>query len=136
MKYHHVLMDVSKFFFVNAVMYVVFMQIYLIAYSVQKTYALELPFFDVFFAGVTLFVALVVWLSVSSVWQSKSSKPRAMAQLAFFAEIPFVVLVGLLWFVVLSVKDSNLFSIVLLFTGYLILFPGVMFIAQEHLEKN
>lgn len=133
-------MDSVKLFFLNVFIYVLFLETYVLAFLLQRRFGVELPFLALFVSGVYTFIAITIWINVAHVWYTKIRSERRMLIRALCSELPFGILLAiflLLWNSTTRAGSvsSDLAIFLILFGGYLFLFPAIMLTAKSHREK-
>lgn len=133
MSMYRILMDSIKLFFVNVFLFVIVFEGYVLLVLVQEKLNSGMPFFGIFYLGVVTFMGIIFWMNISNVWLQKVKSHTAMMMRVFYSEVPFVMLVLILW-VLNDVSNIKIIgeSYVLSMFWFILLYPIVMYTARFH----
>lgn len=131
--YYRVFIDSVKLFFVNVFLYVLFLEGYVMIFMIQRRFSIDLPFAEAFFTWVATFMILVVWIAMASLLHRRTLPLPRLFIRTLIAELPFILLLCILWLrAPYNYYEPTINNLLLVFTGYMLLFPLVITIAYRH----
>ncbi len=131
-----VLLDSVKLFFINVFIYSIFLEGYLFIALIQDRFNVVLPFVEILYIGVATLLLIVIWMNVARVWYPKIRPMSMLIVRAICSELPFVMLLAMLWFVAFfDPQMLQIFDIMLFFSVYMVLFPVIIAVTKSHTER-
>lgn len=140
MRLYEFIMAAIKLFFLNVFVYTIFFETYVFGALLQKNFHLELPFFLFFISGFFSFILITIWFNVATIWHRRIKSNERLMSLALVSELPFIILILILW-MILYVRGAppgllpDLYSLLILFGSYMILFPIITALSPVHHKK-
>lgn len=131
--YYRVFIDSAKLFFINVFLYTLFLEGYILLVLVQERFTVELPFVEMFYTWIATFFILVVWIVMASLLHRRTLPLDRLVVRTVFAELPFIVLIVILWIAApYDLYPTAFLNLLVVFTAYMLLFPIVVAVAYRH----
>ena len=132
---YRILLDSVRLFILNVFLTVLFLEFYVLSFLSQEAFAIRLPFFGIFLAGIAVFVMIIVWLTVAKVMYKKIRLPGAVLARALLSEVPFVLLLAIFWLLTAfhrMADSADVRGLLGMLVVIVILFPLIMVGAKGH----
>ena|SRR3989338_7970914 len=131
----NVTLDSVKLLVINTILYLVFLQAFVLGALTEQFNEMDLPLFTYFAGGMFAIFYMMIWLNMGDLLYRHVKSTAEVFRIAFLSEIPFILIMLSLWLVFGNYwrfLDGTVRILMLVVTMYLIIYPIVLVLSRSH----
>ena len=124
-----------KLLIVNTVLYLVFLQAFVLGALTEQFNRMDIPFFTYFSGGFFAMFYIMIWFNLGDLLYRHIKSTNTVFKIALLSEVPFIFIMIALWLLFgesWSILDSNLKILMLVISIYLVIYPMTLVLARAH----
>jgi len=124
-----------KLLVVNTILYLVFLQAFILGALTEQFNKMDLPLFTYFAGGLFALFYIMIWANMGDMLYRHIKSTYQVFRIALLSEIPFLLIMLSLWLVFGNYwlnLDNTVKIIMLVLSMYLIIYPSVLVLSRAH----
>lgn len=124
-----------KLLIVNTLLYLVFLQAFVLGSLTEQFNQMDLPLFTYFSGGLFALFYILIWYNLGELLYEHVKSGNKVFQIALISEVPFILIIAALWYVfanLWSYADDTVKILMLVITLYLIIYPAALVLSRTH----